>query len=91
MTRRSEVHSVPPLETPPIPLQGNGINDPVQPSPETNVTPPRAKRSSLDVELQTLAKINRLLAGVTEEEADRIVAWCVSRYRHPDGMFALNR
>lgn len=40
----------------------------------------KAKRMVLDAELQAMAEINRILAGLDEETAERVVTWMNSRF-----------
>ena len=48
--------------------------------------PRRAPVRLPDPELQAMGRIARVLAGLSEPQASRIVAWLSDRYLRPDGV-----
>lgn len=49
--------------------------------PETTaVTEAKGRRAAADTELQTLAKLNRILSDMDESERTRTLAWLIARH-----------
>lgn len=72
-----------PLESPNLPLGGVPTSPEANGTPEAVPAPLRAAQTprGADPEIQCLARVDRLLAELSPEAAQRVIYWLDSRYQ----------